>query len=302
MSNEEELRKLLKPDPTWEQIHDLVSWHFDYLSGDGDGKVTLVKELDSYDDRNFWISLDGKQDFLVKVHNGVESRELLDRMEEDNATDDAYKTSVIHLQNAIMEKLLEDGITTNRPMEPKDKSLLKLDSKILPTAGIVATLPVVSKEHSPTPLVVRLLGWVPGRPMAAFPLLPIEGLADAGRFLGRLSKALGTLELPAIGAAQRYHQWDGKNILDLRGFVDCIDDQTKRDMILSIIEAFQTNLIDSKVGDTQFAKGLIHGDFNDANFLLNNDFCVTGVIDFGDSLERYVSSKLCTIRVLARSN
>ena len=30
------------------------------------------------------------------------------------------------------------------------------------------------------------------------------------------------------------------------------------------------------------------GDFNDANMLVNSDYMVSGVIDFGDSVERYV--------------
>jgi len=29
-----------------------------------------------------------------------------------------------------------------------------------------------------------------------------------------------------------------------------------------------------------------HGDFNDANILVDEDFHVSGVIDFGDSVER----------------
>ena len=112
-------------------------------------------------------------------------------------------------------------------------------------------------------------------------------MADAGRFLGRLSIAFSSL--PAadrLDAAKRYHQWDGKNTADLKDFVKYIKDDRKRSIIESVIKAFQTDILDSNVGETIFEKSLIHGDFNDANFLLDNDFRVSGVIDFGDSVER----------------
>jgi Ser/Thr protein kinase RdoA (MazF antagonist) len=160
---------------------------------------------------------------------------------------------------------------------------------LLPTPAVVCSLPVVVKDHSPTDLVVRLLGWVPGRPMSTFPMLPLEALADAGRFLGRLSLCLSSLPTDELAAARRYHQWDGKNTADLKDFVQYVTDERKRSMVVSVVETFQTELIDSGVAEESFPKSLIHGDFNDANFLLNDDFCVTGVIDFGDSVERYVA-------------
>jgi Ser/Thr protein kinase RdoA (MazF antagonist) len=118
-------------------------------------------------------------------------------------------------------------------------------------------------------------------------MLPLETLADAGRFLGRLSQKLSSLNTDELTAAKRYHQWDGKNTKDLKDFVKYIQDERKRSMVESIIEAFQKDLIDSKVAEN-FPKSLIHGDFNDANILLDEDCCVSGVIDFGDSVERYV--------------
>ena len=59
-------------------------------------------------------------------------------------------------------------------------------------------------------------------------------------------------------------------------------------MVESVLHAFQEDIIDSKVSE-EFPKSFIHGDFNDANILLDGDFRVSGVIDFGDSVERYVA-------------
>ncbi len=284
-SEEEILRKKLKPDPTVEQVIDAVRTHF--YNGNQSVIIDLVKELDSYDDKNLWIKVDGIN-YLAKVHNGVESRDLIQYMGDDDASNDACgdcRKAAIHLQHSIMTHLNASGISTNEPQIPT--TLPKDKPFVTPVA--VVSLPVHSKEDSPTPLVLRLLGWVHGRPMSACKMLPIEALADAGRFLGRLGKAL--TELPgadALEAAKRYHQWDGKNTTDLKDFVQYVTDDTRRSIVESVIESFQTDILDKiSSGEKEYATSLIHADFNDANFLLDEDYCVSGVIDFGDSVERY---------------
>ena len=121
--------------------------------------------------------------------------------------------------------------------------------------------------------------------MDSIKMLPLEALADAGRYLGKLSEALAQIDTSKLGACKRYHQWDGKNTKDLKDFVQYIDDPTRQSMVESVIASFNKELIDSKVSEL-FPVGLIHADFNDANILLDDDCCVSGVIDFGDSVER----------------
>lgn len=58
-------------------------------------------------------------------------------------------------------------------------------------------------------------------------------------------------------------------------------------MVESVLKAFDQELIQSGVADS-FRIGINHGDYNDANILMNSSFEVTGVIDFGDSVERWV--------------
>jgi hypothetical protein len=144
-------------------------------------------------------------------------------------------------------------------------------------------------------------------------MLPLECLADAGRQLGRIDKALDRLypvvryemsvkqddsnnapdsfDPSLLEAARRFHQWDGKNTAELSKFTHCIVDPTRRLLVESVIDAFCSTLLESGVSK-EFRKGVNHGDYNDANVLLDNDFHVTGVIDFGDSVERYVSKQL----------
>jgi hypothetical protein len=143
--------------------------------------------------------------------------------------------------------------------------------------------------------------------MADMKLLPLECLADAGRQLGRIDKALDglyptisyetsptkqdpsadSLDGSLLDAARRFHQWDGKNTAELGKFTHCIVDAKRRLLVESVIDTFCITLLDSGVSN-EFRKGVNHGDYNDANILMDHDFGVTGVIDFGDSVERYV--------------
>jgi Ser/Thr protein kinase RdoA (MazF antagonist) len=316
--SDEEMRKLLKPAPTEDQVLELLKDHYG-------GNVAIVKQLDSYDDSNYLVTIDGISR-LLKIHNGVESEDYV-RVKTANFYEKGKMTSVIHLQNAIMELLNEHEICTSRPIKPKDS-----DSPV-----VVIDLPVVSKEHCPYKLVVRLFSWVEGRTMSSIKLLPIESLGDAGRFLGKIDKVLDLIRTPngLTGAlerfgssaalwrqgssrqlltdvpetnhltadlkddeaqtavidtsllipASRYHAWDGKNTLDLRKYVHHVTNEKRRNMVISIIDAFESSIVDS--GDSKlFRLGVNHGDFNDANIIVDQDLQTIAVIDFGDVVER----------------
>ena len=276
--SDEEMRKLLKPAPTTEQVLDAIQKS--YVGDEGPTTVKLVRELESYDDRNYWVEISGTP-YLVKVHNGVESKDFIRLWKEESA----HERSVIHLQNALMEHLCSHGISTSKPVKPDPKTN---PGSALPTAATIHALPVVSEKHSPCDLVVRLLHWVPGSTMESKKLLPLETLVDVGRFLGNLSNKLNLLDADTLPASKRYHQWDGRNTSDLKNFTQYIKDDGKRAMVESILNAFQEEIIGSGVSES-FEKALIHGDFNDANVLVDDDFMISGVLDFGDSVERYAT-------------
>ena len=264
---DEEIRKLLKPHPTIEEAREAFQKGYAKV----DQIVTIVRELDSYDDKNYLVDISGTL-YLGKVHNGCESKDFLDHLDKKQ-----YEKSIIHLQNAMIECLSQHGISTSTPQPSNDENI--------PTPAIIHPLPVVSKDHSPCPLVVRLLRWVPGKPMSTVEVLPIETLADAGRVLGRVSQALSNLPTDKLLAAKRYHQWDGKNTIHLRSFIQHIPDQRRQSIITSIVDAFQREIVDSGVSDS-FPIGMLHGDYNDANILVDNELRISGVLDFGDSVER----------------
>jgi len=252
--SDEEMRKLLKPNPTNEQVVEALK------NGYSKPSIKIIKELDSYDDKNFLVETDDGTQYLAKVHNGVESLDYVKN----------GKDSCIYFQNSMMEHLNQHSITTSDPVTTGESLCL-------------ASLSVVSEQHSPQDLVVRLLSWVPGRPMSSLPFLPMESLVHAGRFLGNMDSKLDLMG--EFKAAHQHHAWDGKNTLEVRGYTHYINDERRRDMVESILDAFQHEIIDRKV---QFRTGILQADFNDANILVDNDLKVTGVIDFGDSVCRYV--------------
>lgn len=357
---DEEWRKLLQPDPTELQALTLLQ---KYYCRDNE-KASILQRLDSYDDCNFKVQV-GDRVCLLKIHNGVESQDLIQCSSESEHDfyQEGHMKSVIHLQNAIMELCAENDLVSNqpiRPVHPSSPDVLGANSPV-----VVTELPVLSQRHSPRTLAVRLLSWTTGRPMSSVSNLGIETLASAGRILGMLDKTLDHLnvnslngaldkfgssgsllgrgsmvnlrasishkaapphprlpnqQLPmdrfrldmmsksAAGAkrlaptaqahdisavlddsllipARRYHQWDGKNTVDLRKFTDYIADERRRHLVLSVIDAFQRELLDSGAA-SHFRVGVIHGDFNDANILVDDSMKVCGVIDFGDSIER----------------
>lgn len=241
--SDEEMRKLLKPNPSKEQV--LVALQRSFA--EPGQEIKFVKDLESYDDRNYWIEIDGKP-FLAKIHNGVESSEFIKL-----ASKGETNKSAIHLQNAMMKHLNDAGISTSSPQEPIKNEFS--------TPASVHSLPVVSKEHSPCKLVIRVLGWVQGITMASARMLPLESLAETGRYLGRLALKLSELDCNTLAAAKRFHQWDGKNTLGLKDFVNYIKEPRRKELVESVLQAFQRNLIDTKVADS-FKKSLIHGEFD----------------------------------------
>ena len=70
--SDEEMRKLLKPNCSPEQVLEVIRQSY----CKDKSQLELMRALDSYDDQNFWIKVDGTS-FLAKVHNGVESNCLL---------------------------------------------------------------------------------------------------------------------------------------------------------------------------------------------------------------------------------
>jgi hypothetical protein len=69
-----------------------------------------------------------------------------------------------------------------------------------------------------------------------------------------------------------------QNTAELGKFTHCIVDAKRRLLVESVIDTFCSTLLE--VAYPKFRKGVITG-VTTANILLDNDFHVTGVIDWG---------------------
>ena len=264
--SDEERRKVLKPNLCPSDVQCLLETYFltsVKVGLDSTSPPTVVKQLDSYDDQNFLVKLLGVE-YLLKVHNGVES---------DNS-------SVIDLQNSLMLHLNKDPrLCTTSPLVPSSPSVLQPS----PPNSVLVSLPVVSPSHSPHPLVVRLLTYLPGVPLAYKSVTP-SLLLSCGSYLAAIDSSLDVF--PPHPAAERHHAWDGKNTVGLRSFLSYIPTDSKRELVSSVIDAFEKDILPFA---KDFRTGVLQGDFNDANIIVGHDDKVKGVIDFGDAVNRLVS-------------
>ena len=256
--------------------------------------------------------------YLCKVYNGVEPAEYIECSKDENVyRDDKDKAlSSLHLYSRIWNHVNQSkyGVTTSSPI-PIPVPIPNNNNNTSEVHASIHELPVTSKSHSPAKLVLQLLQWVEGRTLESvsasasasanslLPVpIPIETFVQVGTYLAKICTALDDLtheDAIAKKTADRYHAWDGRNILDVQDLVHCIEDEKRRGMVQSVLDAFRLELMDMEEKDDddeegenenihspKFRMGILHGDFHGANILLDGDGNVSGVIDFGDTTLR----------------
>jgi len=253
---DEKRRKVEKPKPTCQEADALVS---ELFCLDVDCKAT--RELDSYDDRNFVVLAvarevprQGQQTrYLLKIHNGVES---------DNK-------EFLMAQNATMLTLAKAGIDCPKPCGCHGKHEETFEGLIK-----YKTMKYGGGER---PFAVRLLTWVVGTPLSNVTQdYGREVLVDLGRYLGRLRSHLDGVDYPGC---HRPHMWDLAAFANMRSFTSAIERQDRRDLVLGVLEAYETSVLPLADG---LPKATLMGDFNEANIIMDDRIRVSGVIDFGD--------------------
>jgi len=301
-NDDENRRKLLKPKISIDQALCILTEYYlpkqnaaPGADSEGSARAEVVKELDSYDDVNFLVKIDGVK-HLLKIHNGVESEQYLaanirrrkrarGKKNGDGSSESegiSPGTSVIDLHTAVFEHMRKHDISCPRT--------IPTISDFDPVC--VHDIPVISDEHSPKPLVIRLQTWSEGSPLCSVSYFPIETLVDAGCFLGRMCRALDDLaatDAVALQASKRFHAWDGRNLMDLSPYVEHIDDLNRRKLVSGVISSFKKSFVDRNEGDA-FRMGINHGDFNDGNIIVSDDgkgLKVAGAIDFGDTVHSW---------------
>ena len=208
-------------------------------------------DLPSERDRNFLLTARDGAKFVLKIANPHERRETLE------------------VQNAVLDHLAERVEFCPRVV----------------TAVSGEGIEVVDGR------LVRVLTYLPGRPLGTVEVQSVELLYGLGRRLGQLSRALVGFDHP--GAHRAFH-WDlaeGESVLGKYGA------QIKKGWLRELVATFRasgavgTSGAGVKSGGGGLRKSLVHGDANDYNVLVENDK-VVGLIDFGDIVYSYTVGDL----------
>jgi len=206
------------------------------------GIQASARELPSERDQNFLLDAGEGQKFVLKIANVLEERDVLEA------------------QNAMMKHVAANVAFCPRVVEA--------------TSGEE----IVTVEGH----YVRVLSYLPGKPLALVECQSTELLRDLGRKLGRFSRALVGFD---HSAAHRDFYWDLANGARIvRDFGPQINTSWLREMVSSYGK-------DLCLSAASLRKGAIHGDANDYNVLVEGDE-VVGLIDFGDLVYSYTVGDL----------
>jgi len=224
----------------------------------------ILRPLPSERDRNFAVAPDGVDRFVLKI---------------SNATEDP---AVIAFQHEALARLDAVGVPCQLPVPTSEGDVL------------VAVDP--GSGGGGAPLLVRLMTWLPGQPLATLP--PAERspalLRDLGWVMGRAARAFEGWDHPA---AHRDFQWEaGRGLRVIEAHGAAVTDPGRA----ALLGAWRRRLARLAAVLPALRHGVIHNDANDHNVLVDPEAGrVTGLLDLGDSVWSVVASELAVAAAYA---
>ena len=211
------------------------------------GVECAAEPLPSERDQNFLLRTAGGEQFVLKIANAEEQREILD------------------FQNLALRQL--EGKLGECQVQ-----------RVLPTLKgelIASVVAPDGRRHD-----VRLCTYVPGVCLATVKPHSPELLADLGATVARLDLALRDFSHPAM---HRAFHWDLKRAVEARRWVPRIADAARRTLVERTLNRFERDVLPRL---EQLSAQVIHNDANDYNALValreGADLRVSGLLDFGD--------------------
>ena len=251
-----------------------------------------LKELDSYDDRNFMLRAplpaamvdagpdaavgpalkpwgatqfppsSAERPFLFKVHNGVESLNL----------------PFVEAQNAAMACVRAAGLWC-------PSALPSAKGNLVETAELALADGKTVRAHA-----VRCLPFLPARLQGDVPPTPAL-LRKVGAYVGRVDVALSSFDHPAV---RRTHLWDLRQLPALRPLLGSLALDAQRAAVDGVLAEFDS-VVAPRASKLRMAT--IHGDANDQNVLVDEaGEEVVGILDFGDLVRSW---QVCELAVTA---
>jgi 4-aminobutyrate aminotransferase-like enzyme/Ser/Thr protein kinase RdoA (MazF antagonist) len=211
------------------------------------GIAGQLRALPGERDRNFHVRAGDGSEFVLKI---------------TSPDDDA---GVLDLQHAALSHIASRGpaIAIPRP--------------VATTAG-----PLTADVQGGSGRRIRLLTWIPGRPLAgARPHSPAL-LRHLGESLGAIGRALADFDHPS---ARRRLKWDLAAAEWIGEHLPRIADPTRRGIVERVVQRYVDRLRPA-LGNLRAS--VVHNDANDHNVIVAFDpsgsAAVSGIVDFGDVL------------------
>ena len=218
-----------------------------------------ARTLPSERDQNFLLTADSGERFVLKIANAGEERRMLET------------------QNQVMRHL--------------EKSLAFCPKVMAATNG-----EFISKIISPAgeAYFVRLVSYLPGRPLATVKRQTAGLMTDLGRCMGEIDKALADFDTPG---AHRYFHWDLAKAPELiAAYLPLITDPLLKELLEKGLADFNQIVAP---GLSALRCSVIFNDANNYNVLagggndiFSKDQQVVGIIDFGDMVYSYTVADL----------
>jgi Ser/Thr protein kinase RdoA (MazF antagonist) len=205
-----------------------------------------AQSLPSERDQNFLLTDSAGEKFVLKIANALESRAFLEA------------------ENAVLKHVARRVSFCQSPV----KSLSGDD---------IAR----AKDLNGITYFARVVGYLPGVPLAEIQPQPPALLRDLGRKLGQLDQALSDFDHPAVHRELHWDLANGNRIVD--ELAPFIEDAALRQLVLRCKVEFKDAL----------RRSVIQGDANDYNVLVDpGEMIVTGLLDFGDMVYSYTVADL----------
>jgi 4-aminobutyrate aminotransferase-like enzyme/Ser/Thr protein kinase RdoA (MazF antagonist) len=218
--------------------------------------ATTFKEFGSYTDQNFYLQDESGREFVFKISNPAEDKNLLD------------------MQVKAIEYLTGQ----------------------MKNYRIPNVIPMVSGERLATvkgpdgaDYFVRMLSYLPGEFLGDIESYTPEILHGIGHLMGAMDKAFAGF---THRAANRHMKWDLKNMRAIIPIIEYIADPELRIIVEHFLLQFDTFVVPAL---PDLRSGIIHNDGNECNIMVKKDeagkFKISGIIDFGDMLYTHIVSE-----------
>jgi len=305
-ATEEVLRKSLRPVAT-RLLPVKVLQEFGYK------KVRYVRELDSYDDRNYLLEAVAPE---VAMRRERRRRFLgiprlvgfvVEKTGDLLVTDPVSK--VTNTVRGVLRKVIgtrgqgkvsvvvkvSNGVDTERGdtfIHAQTQVMALMDDYDILTNKVIlhTSHPIKAQDGCTRFHHIRLLSYVPGLAVARIDTMTSEIFYNMGVFVAGVSRALRRFDHPAV---HRVHLWDNANFMSTAAFVKHIMNNEHRRLVLMTLRGFQLHVVPHA---HQLPKQIIHNDMNDTNILVtaNKGQLSFAVIDWGDMVLSWRVNEIAT--------